>query len=147
MRIIRHLGLALFVVVASCSRSSSPTQRATAEDPPFALTNDLEIARANFGKLSNDLEILLAKGRKGHILMIREITLTHQQPSDSSLGARLVEVAADGETTIEMLETGQKLRAGTNQFFVSPEYGQKGLRVISASSERQEVQLERTWCE
>ena len=147
MRIIRYLGLAVFVVLASCSRSSSPSQRAVAKDPPFATTNDLEIALANFGKLSNELEILLAKGRRAHTLMTREFTLSHQQPSDSSLGARLVTVAADGETTIEVLKTGEKLRAGTNQFFVSPEYGQKGLRVISASSERQEVRLERTWCE
>lgn len=144
MHIIRPLGLAMFVVLASCSRSSSPPQRAGAEKPPSAITNDLEVVLATLGKLSNELEIMLAKG---HTLMTREFTLSHQQPSDSSLGARLVEVAANGTAMIEIIRTGQKLRAGTNQFFISPEYGQKGLRLISASSERQEVRLERTWCE
>ena len=82
-----------------------------------------------------------------HVLKRREVTLTKQQPSDSFLGAQLVEVAADGTTTIEVLKTKNKLSARIGEYFVSPEYGQKGLRVVSASSKHPEVRLLRTWCD
>ena len=145
MRVIRHLSLAVLVVLASCSPSSPP--------PPSSakLTNAFEAALADagaspaeFSKLTNELEASLARG---HTLMAREITLSKQQPSDSFLGARLVEVASDGTTTIEVLKTTNRLRAAVGAFFPSPEYGRAGLQVLSASHERQEVRLERRWCE
>jgi hypothetical protein len=80
-------------------------------------------------------------------LMKREITLSKQQPFDHFLGARLIEVASDGTTTIEILNTTNRLQAAVGVFFTSPEYGRSGLKVLSASHERQEVRLERTWCE
>jgi len=137
MRVIRHLSLAVLVVLTSCSRSSSPSQ-STAK-----LSNDLEMTLAELAKLTNE-----SGGTDfAHTLMKREITLSKQQPSDSFLGARLIEVAPDGTTTIEVLKTTNRLRAAVGAFFTSPEYGRAGLQVLSASSERQEVRLERTWCE
>ena len=136
MHVIRHFSLVALVVVASCSRSSSPSP-STAK-----LSNDLEITLAEIAKLTNESD-----GHFSRTLMTRAITLTKQQPSDSFLGARLIEIAADGTTTIEVLKTTNRLRAAVGGFFTSPEYGRAGLQVLSASPERQEVRLERTWCE
>ena len=145
MRVIRHLSLAVLVVLASCSRSPSPSQR-TAEDAALTrakLSNDLEITLAELPKLTNEIGGIDFT----HTLMKREITLSKQQPSDTFLGARLIEVAADGTTTIEVLKTTNRLRTAVGAFFTSPEYGRSGLQVLSASAERQEVRLQRTWCE
>jgi hypothetical protein len=146
MRVIRHLSFAVLVVLASCSRSSSPSSRTAADDAALTrakLSNDLEITLAELAKLTNES----GGAHLTRTLMKREITLSKQQPTDSFLGARFVEVALDGTTTIEVLKTTNRLRAAVGAFFTSPEYGRAGLQVLSASSERQEVRLERTWCE
>jgi hypothetical protein len=85
--------------------------------------------------------------RTGFRLKEREITLNKQKPFDAFIGARLIEIASDGTTTIEILETTNRLRAGVGAFFASEGYGRLGLQVLSASFERQEVRFLRTWCD
>jgi hypothetical protein len=75
-----------------------------------------------------------------------ELTLTKAQPFDPCLRATLVEVASDGTTTLRA-DTGRTLKARVGEYFASEEYGRAGLRLVSASGERQEALLERTWCE
>jgi hypothetical protein len=147
MRVIHHLGLAALVVLAGCSRSSppAPSTESVSSEPASVLTEPSPVAQPAVEE--SVVTITALPPRTSFTLMKREITLSKQQPSDSFLGARLVEVASDGTTTIEILKTTNRLRAAVGAFFTSAEYGRSGLQVLSASSERQEVRLERTWCE
>jgi hypothetical protein len=144
------LSLAMLVVLTSCSRSSPEVQTQSTEigrketesalaTPPVLLggSTQEQIVTASTSGLS----------KTGFRTMQREITLNRQQPSNSFIGARLVEIASDGTTTIEILETTNRLQAGVGAFFTSEDYGRSGLQVLSASFERQEVRLVRTWCE
>jgi hypothetical protein len=147
MRVIHHLSLAVLVVLTSCSRSSPPTQ-STQKDSNEIETGRTERPAAQPPAVEESVVTITASlPRTSFTLMSREIRLSKQQPSDSFLGARLVEVASDGTTTIEILKTTNRLRAAVGAFFTSSEYGRSGLQVLSASSERQEVRLERTWCQ
>lgn len=132
MRVTYYFSIAMLVILTGCSRSSSPPSSSA------NLTNALEsalvdggVSLAEFAKLTNELETSLARG---HTLVKREIILSMHQPSDSFLGARLVEIASDGTTTIEILKTSNRLQAAVGAFFTSPEYGRSGLQVLSASS-------------
>ena len=73
------------------------------------------------------------------------IVLTQSHPYNDSIGAKLVDIASDGTTTIQDTSTGEKLRASPGNFFVSTEYGNEGLQLISASPDRHEAQFIRRW--
>jgi hypothetical protein len=86
-------------------------------------------------------------GRITHSLYTREVALSHRRPQDDFLKAKLVAIAEDGTTTIQCVETGDTLRAAPGEFFASGPYGTHGLQLISASAEKHEARLLRTWCE
>ena len=74
----------------------------------------------------------------------REFVLSPQQPQDKVSKARLVQIAADGTTTIRSLITGETLHAQPGGFFTPGPYGTEGLRLISVSVEKQEAHFEQT---
>ncbi len=82
-----------------------------------------------------------------HTSYSREVALSPKHPEDDFINARLVRVARDGTTTIEVIESGETLTAAPGQFFVSGAYGTVGLQLLSASADRNEVRLLRAWCE
>ena len=82
-----------------------------------------------------------------HVLCTHEVVLSRQHPRDDFLNARLVAVAENGTTTIEVVSTGDTMRAAPGECFVSNAYGTQGLRLISASAEKHEARFLRTWCE
>jgi hypothetical protein len=86
-------------------------------------------------------------GRISHSLYTREVLLSTGHPQDDFIKAKLVAVAEDGTTTSQVVQTGETLRAPLGECFVSTAYGKEGLRLISASAEKQEARLLRTWCE
>ena len=143
-----HLGLAVLVVLAGCSHSSSPGPSAqNVNSRPESTRPELSPV-AQSPSVQKSLVVLTDRLPLAELrLMRREITLSKQQPYDALLGARLIEVASDGTTTIEILMTTNQLQAGVGAFFTAPQYGRSGLKVLSASHERQEARLERTWCE
>src|SRR5436190_3847751 len=146
MGVIHHLSLAVLVVLTSCSRSSreSPATQSRTDTNEAARTESQMPLRDHTAE-----EIVAASSRSktAFRVMEREITLNKQKPTDLFIGARLVDITSDGTTTIEVLDTTNRLRAGVGAFFTSAEYGQSGLKVLSASSQRQEVRLLRTWCD
>src|SRR5689334_8902392 len=77
----------------------------------------------------------------------REIVLSRRRPQNDFAKARLVTIAEDGTTTIQCVETGDTLRAAPGEFFAPGPYGTHGLQLISASAEKKEAHLVRTWCE
>ena len=85
-------------------------------------------------------------GRVTSRTYIREVVLSWQHPEDDFLKARLVAVAQDGTTTIEVISTGDTLRAAPGGYFASTAYGTQGLKLISASAEKHEARFLRTWC-
>jgi hypothetical protein len=86
-------------------------------------------------------------GRIMHSLYTREVVLSRQHPQDDLLKAKLVAIAEDGTTTIQCIETGDTLRAVPGEFFSPGPYGTQGLQLISASADKHEAHLLRTWCE
>ena len=82
-----------------------------------------------------------------HTSYSREVVLSPKHPEDDFIKARLVTVASDGTTTIEVTETGERLTAAPGEYFVSSAYGRVGLQLLSASADRNEVRLLRAWCE
>jgi hypothetical protein len=82
-----------------------------------------------------------------HTSYSREVVLSPKHPEDEFIKARLVKVARDGTTTIEVTETGETLTAAPGEYFVSSAYGRVGLQLLSASADRNEVRLLRAWCE
>jgi hypothetical protein len=85
-------------------------------------------------------------GRESFVLRSREVVLSRQHPQDDFLKARLVAIADDGATTIQVIDTGDTLRAVPGDFFAPGPYGIRGLKLISASAEKHEVHLLLTWC-
>ena len=77
--------------------------------------------------------------------MSREIVLSKGHPKDNHIRARLLGIAADGTTTIQVLQSGEELQARPGDYFVSAEYGRKGLQLISASAEKHEARLQMNW--
>ena len=75
----------------------------------------------------------------------RDVVLSRQHPQDDFLKVRLVAIAEDGTTTIEVNSTGETLRAAPGKYFVSKAYGTQGLRLISASDEKHEARFLLTW--
>lgn len=86
-------------------------------------------------------------GRVTHSLHTREAVLSRQHPQNDFLGAKLIAIADNGTTTIEVISTGDRLRAAPGEYFAPGPYGTQGLRLVSASAEKQEARLSRTWCE
>jgi hypothetical protein len=76
----------------------------------------------------------------------REVVLSQKHPVDDFINARLVTIAKDGATTIEVAETGERLTAAPGEYFVSSAYGTEGLQLVSASADRNEAHLVRSWC-
>ncbi len=83
----------------------------------------------------------------GNYHYAREVVLSEKHPEDALLGARLIEIAKDGSTTIEVTETGEKLTAAPGGYFASRAYGTEGLQLLSVSADRAEVRLRRAWAE
>jgi hypothetical protein len=73
--------------------------------------------------------------------MSREVVLSRGHPQDDILGARLVDVAPDGTTTIQVVSSGSKLTAAPGGYFVSDEYGRIGLQLVSSSAEKHEARF------
>ncbi len=71
----------------------------------------------------------------------REFTLSKRHPQDDLLKVRLVAVAEDGTTTIQVLQTGETLRAARGDFFVPGHFGRHGLQLLGSSPEKQEALL------
>jgi hypothetical protein len=72
---------------------------------------------------------------------MREITLSKRHPQDDLLKVRLVAVAEDGTTTVQVLQTGERLRAVLGDFFVPGYFGRHGLQLLGSSPEKQEALL------
>jgi hypothetical protein len=77
----------------------------------------------------------------------RQVMLSFQNPNDKSLHAKLVAIAQDGTTTIQVQPRGDILRATPGAFFAPGPYGTHGLQLVSASATKGEATLLRTWCE
>ena len=73
------------------------------------------------------------------------ITLSHERPLDAQIGIALVSIAADGTTAIRVVATGRIIRASPGGYYVGPEFGGAGLRLISASRQTRTAVLERTY--
>jgi hypothetical protein len=73
----------------------------------------------------------------------QDIVLSIKHPENSVIEAKLIEIASDGTTTIEVMPAGPKLQARVGAYFVSAEYGKHGLELVSASPEKQEAHLVR----
>lgn len=86
-------------------------------------------------------------GRMTHSIRICEVVLSRHHPVDDFLGAKLIAIADDGTTTIEVISTCERLRAAPGLYFAPGPYGTQGLRLVCASAEKQEARLLRTWCE
>jgi hypothetical protein len=82
-----------------------------------------------------------------HTTYSREVVLSPEHPEDDFIKARLVGIARDGTTTIEVTKTGERLTAAPGEHFVSSAYGTEGLQLLSVSADRSEVRLLRAWCE
>jgi hypothetical protein len=70
-----------------------------------------------------------------HTLMVQDLTLSHAKPT-AQLGQysiRLLSIADDGTTQIRVTQTDKVLSARPGQCFVSYEFGQEGLQLLSAS--------------
>lgn len=74
----------------------------------------------------------------------REFVLSRERPQDDVSKARLVQIAADGTTTIRSLFTGETLHAKPGGYFAPGPYGTHGLRLISVSVDKHEAHLEIT---
>jgi len=71
-----------------------------------------------------------------HTLMIQEFALTTTKPT-IQLGQytiKLVSIAADGVTHIRVAQTDKVLVAHPGDYFVSYEFGQEGLRLLSVTN-------------
>src|SRR5437016_4618906 len=64
--------------------------------------------------------------RSTQTLYNRRVVLSFSHAQDDLLKARLVAIADDGTTTIEVIPTGGVLRASVGEYFVSEEYGTHG---------------------
>ena len=82
-----------------------------------------------------------------HATYSREVVLSPKHPEDDFIKARLIKIASDGTTTIEVTKTGETLTAGPGEHFVSSAYGTEGLQLLSVSADRSEARLLRAWCE
>src|SRR6266404_6460582 len=70
-----------------------------------------------------------------HTLVVQDITLNYAKPT-AQLGRysiRLLSIADDGTTRIGIAQTDKELSACPGQCFVSYEFGQEGLELVSAS--------------
>src|SRR5687767_1710193 len=106
MRVIHHLILAVLVVLTSCSRSSPPAKsKQTGSNEIETALMEQQSAAQQTGVEESVITITGSLQGTSRTLMKREITLSKRQPSDAFLGARLIEVAPDGTTTIEILKT------------------------------------------
>jgi hypothetical protein len=88
-----------------------------------------------------------APGVPGSYSYIRQVVLSENHPEDAFLKARLVAIAEDGTTTIEVSGTGEKITAAPGGYFASTAYGKVGLRLLSASADKKEARLLRAWGE
>lgn len=77
----------------------------------------------------------------------REVVLSQKHPEDGFIKAKLVTIAKDGTTTIEVTKTGERLTAAPGEYFVSSAFGRVGLQLLSASADKNEIRLLRAWCE
>lgn len=78
---------------------------------------------------------------------ICEVVLSESHPEDDFIYARLIDIAKDGTTTIEVIGTGEKLTAAPGGYFVSSAYGTMGLKLLSVSADNKEAWLLRAWAE
>ena len=95
MRVIHHISLAALVVLVGCSRSSPPgaSAQSVSNEPESAQAAPSTVAQPPAGE-GSVFTFTAMPPRTSFTLMKREITLSKQQPSDSFVGARLIEVAA-----------------------------------------------------
>ena len=70
-----------------------------------------------------------------HTLVQETLTLTPARPVTQcgNYNVRLVSIADDRTTRIQVVETGTELAARPGGFFASQEFGSEGLQLISAS--------------
>jgi hypothetical protein len=73
-----------------------------------------------------------------HALIVQNVRLSNAKPT-AQLGQytiRLVTIADNGTTQIRVIQTDAVLSARPGQCFTSYEFGQEGLRLVSASKSR-----------
>jgi hypothetical protein len=70
-----------------------------------------------------------------HTLVVQDITLNRAKPTVKlgQYSIRLLSIADDGTTQIRVAQTDKVLSARPGQCFVSYEFGQEGLELVSAS--------------
>lgn len=70
-----------------------------------------------------------------HTLVVQDFTLTHAKPTAQlkQYSIKLVSIADDGTTQIRVTQTDKVLSALPGHCFVSYEFGQEGLQLLSAS--------------
>lgn len=72
-------------------------------------------------------------------------TLSREHPEDAQLRISLVSIDEHGNTTIRDLDSGRIMRASPGGYFVGPEFGRHGLRLVSASRRAHSAVFERTF--
>jgi hypothetical protein len=71
----------------------------------------------------------------------RTFTVSLNHPLDKNQTMELISVNDDGSATIRSLYSNEILTAKPSEYFIGEDFGSFGLRLISISQERQEVQL------
>jgi len=79
----------------------------------------------------------------GNILS-RTFTVSLNQPLDERNTMKLISINEDRSATIKTLHSNETLTAKPSEYFMGKDFGSFGLRLISISQERQEIQLKHT---
>lgn len=74
----------------------------------------------------------------------RTFTVSLNHPLDESQTIELISINEDESATIRTLYSDETLTAKPSEYFIGKDFGSFGLRLISTSQERQEIQLKRT---
>jgi hypothetical protein len=117
-------------LLAGCA--SHPASVAVTPLPPSARDTTISV-KVNFSCVT-------------HTLMCRDVSLSLRVPKDSELEMRLVSIADDATTTIQ-LDSGESLSAKPGECFSCSQFGRSGLELISASHQTGTAVFRRTWCE
>jgi len=85
---------------------------------------------------------ILESGLTGRVFS-STFTLSHNHPIDEAQTVELISINEDESATIRTLYSDDTLTAKPSEYFVGKDFGTFGLRLISISQERQEIQLKR----
>ena len=71
----------------------------------------------------------------------RTFTVSLKHPFDESQTIELISINEDESATIRTLNSNETLTAKPSEYFIGKDFGSFGLRLISITQERQEIQL------